>query len=71
MAPGTLLGHSRRPRGSRRQSREVFGGLEELGEHAFGRFFDLKGILVNVKSKKIYVGSTVPGDERYKACRLK
>ena len=53
MVPGTLLGHSRRPRGSRRQSREVFGALGELEEHVFGRFFYLKGVLVNVKSKKV------------------
>ena len=53
MAPGTLLGHSRRPRGSRRQSGDVFGAFGELGEHVFGRFFDLKGVLVNVKSKKV------------------
>ena len=70
MVPGTLLGHSRRPRGSRGQSRKVFGGLGELEDDVFGRFFDLKGILINAKSKK-YLESTVPGDERYKACRVK
>ena len=53
MVPGTLLGHPRRPRGSRRQSREVFGGLGELEEYLFGRFLDLTGVLVNAKSKKV------------------
>ena len=53
MAPGTLLGHSGRPRGSRKQSREVFGALGELEEEVFGRFFDLKGVFVSVKSKKV------------------
>ena len=52
MVSGTLLGHTRRPRGSRRQSGEVSGALGEVEDHVFGRFFDLKGVLVNVKSKK-------------------
>ena len=53
MVPGTLLGHPGRPRGSRRQSREVFAALGELEGHVFGRFFDLKGVFVSVKSKKV------------------
>ena len=53
MAPGTLLGHPRRPRGSRQQSGEVFGAVGELEEYVFGRFFDLKGVLVNAKSKNV------------------
>ena len=53
MAPGTLLGHSGRPCAHRRYFGEVFGARGELEEDVFGIFFGLKGLLVNVKSKKV------------------
>ena len=36
-----------------RQFGKIFGALGELGENVFGRFFDLKGVLVNAKSKNV------------------